>query len=166
VADRVDPLGKRALFWVPVDGERVDDPPPPVARPAAPRVPRPAGAVLPLAQRPARTRRELTGKRALFSPPEPAPAHDGAAPVGQRRAGPGLGAVQLRCATCGRWSAVSVLQFARLHLPFFLWRPGPGFARFMTCPACRRRAWISASWPAPATSAVTPGGRSPVPPPG
>lgn len=142
MADRIDPLGKRALFWVPGAGDRADDPPPPVAGPA--------GATAPLADRAARPRREPTGKHALFSAPEPG---DAAGPAGvagtARSAGAGLGAVQLRCATCGSWSTVSVLQFARLHLPVFLWRPGRGFARFMTCPACRRRAWISASWPAP-----------------
>jgi len=39
-----------------------------------------------------------------------------------------------------------VAQFMALHLPFWLWRPGRGYARLMTCPACRRRSWLSASW--------------------
>ncbi|MDA8267271.1 MAG: hypothetical protein M0013_02720 [Actinomycetota bacterium] len=56
--------------------------------------------------------------------------------------------VQLECATCGEISTVDVVRFAALHVPLFVWRPGRGFTRLMTCPACRRRSWVSASWPA------------------
>lgn len=167
MADRIDPLGKRALFWVPGVGERADDPPPTLRSGAARAGARPVGArratagrpsrgpAVPLADRPVGARRAPTGKHALFSAPEPTKEHPAAGP-GQSdagRSGADRGSVQLRCATCGGWSTVSVLQFARLHLPFFVWRPGPGFARFMTCPACRRRAWISASWPVPRPAA-------------
>lgn len=93
------------------------------------------------------------GKRALYSrpaDPRPEPA-DGADETAGGGSPPptSLNAVHMRCATCGSRTTVGVLRFLRLHLPVFVWRPGRGFARFMTCPACGRRAWVSASWPAP-----------------
>ncbi|MHB8594881.1 MAG: hypothetical protein ACYDB3_11230, partial [Acidimicrobiales bacterium] len=54
--------------------------------------------------------------------------------------------VSLDCSSCGAHSDVEVAGYLLLHLPFFLWRPGRGFTRFLMCPACRRRTWISASW--------------------
>jgi hypothetical protein len=57
-----------------------------------------------------------------------------------------LGRVVVDCSSCKARSEVGVGQFVALHLPFWLWRPGRGYARRMTCPACARRAWLSASW--------------------
>jgi len=54
--------------------------------------------------------------------------------------------VVVECSSCGATSEVSMASFLALHFPFWLWRPGRGYARFMTCPACRRRCWLSASW--------------------
>ena len=123
VTDAPDPLGKRALFWAPgASGEEV---------------------VLP------GRKDKVTGKHALFSaatepPPDEEPS--------EQRAADGFGAgrlvppVAVHCSSCGVETEVDVLDFAALHVPFFLWRPGRGFTRFMTCPSCRRRCWISASW--------------------
>jgi hypothetical protein len=57
-----------------------------------------------------------------------------------------VGPVVVVCASCAVRSEVSVPQFLALHLPFWLWRPGRGYARLMTCPACRKRTWLSATW--------------------
>jgi hypothetical protein len=57
-----------------------------------------------------------------------------------------VGPVVVDCSSCGVRSEVSVTQFLTLHLPFWLWRPGRGYARLMTCPACRKRTWLSATW--------------------
>jgi hypothetical protein len=69
------------------------------------------------------------GRRALFSTPAPQP-----------------GALTLDCASCHARSHVNYLEFARLHLPFWLWIPGRRFSRLLTCPACERRAWVRVSW--------------------
>lgn len=137
---RRDPLGKQALFWAPA-----------ARREPGPADPAPGAA----------------GKRALFSAygdGEPATAEAGRSrPTGRSRpAGPPReaadpplaagrpGTVWLHCGTCGAQRAVDLLHYARLHLPLFLVRPGRGFTRFMTCPACRRRTWLSASLRPPA----------------
>jgi hypothetical protein len=57
-----------------------------------------------------------------------------------------LGRVVVDCSKCKARSEVGVGQFVALHLPFWVWRPGRGYARRMTCPSCQRRAWLSASW--------------------
>jgi hypothetical protein len=57
----------------------------------------------------------------------------------------GLGAITLDCSACGARSDVPLFEFAMLHMPLWLWRPGRGYTRLMTCPACRKRTWISAS---------------------
>jgi hypothetical protein len=69
-----------------------------------------------------------------------------AADEGTRPAQGMLGPVVLRCSSCGARSEVDVVEYLVLHLPVWLWRPGRGFTRFMTCPACRRRTWVSAAW--------------------
>lgn len=118
MTDAPDPLGKRALFWAPAN--RVEDEPLPGKEPA------------------------VAGKYALFSG---AQDEDSEHP-GQREGG-GTGLlppVALHCSSCGTRTEVDVVKYFGLHLPFFLWRPGRGFTRFMTCPACRRRTWVSASW--------------------
>ncbi|MHB8682477.1 MAG: hypothetical protein ACYDA2_10350 [Acidimicrobiales bacterium] len=117
-----DPLGKRALFWAPA--ERDDD------------MPRPGAAT------------EIPGKHALFS----VAATEATSPTARQvmRQGPVasglLPPVTVQCSSCGATTDVDVVGYLTLHLPFFLWRPGRGFTRFMTCPTCRHRAWLSASW--------------------
>ena len=54
--------------------------------------------------------------------------------------------VTVECSSCGAVRDIDVLEYMVLHLPLWLWRPGRGYTRFMTCPACRRRTWVSASW--------------------
>ena len=105
----------------------------------------------------------MPGKYALFSdearaaitdhpvtPFERAPHHAPGTPHPARAAQGGsrgiLSSITVDCATCGARSEVHVSEFLMLHLPIWLWRPGRGYTRFMTCPACRRRTWVSASW--------------------
>jgi hypothetical protein len=124
VSDRgPDPLGKRALFWAPA--ERAADPVLPGEEP------------------------EDAGKYALFSRfSDGLDDQGGQAPGAPAGPGPaGLVApVEVHCSSCGATSQVDLARYLLLHLPFFFWRPGRGFTRFMTCPACRRRTWVSASW--------------------
>jgi hypothetical protein len=135
VTDAPDPLGKRALFWAPA--ERDEDGPRHAAEVHAP------------------------GKHALFSEeartavagrvrPGPGRPHGAPGPAPDRTHGaPGggiLSLVSVECSSCGSRSEVRVAEFALLHLPIWLWRPGRGYTRFMTCPSCRRRTWVSASW--------------------
>ncbi|MGA2522021.1 MAG: hypothetical protein ABSG81_14535 [Acidimicrobiales bacterium] len=140
MTDAPDPLGKRALFWAPA--ERDEDGPRHAAECDAP------------------------GKHALFSPearagagrPHTRRSAGGATRTVQRPGGVGgggggggaqqslLSPITVECSSCGSRSEVRVSEFALLHLPVWLWRPGRGYTRFMTCPACRRRTWVSASW--------------------
>lgn len=142
VPESADPLGKRALF-VPASG---------------PGVPRrqPAPGV-------------GSGKRALYSghagdphpeqaiDPEPADAAQATSPLqhladeaAQSPARPSvggiLGQVHLHCETCDARSQVDVVQSLLLRLPLPVVRPGRGFTHLMTCPACGKRTWMSASW--------------------
>jgi hypothetical protein len=80
---------------------------------------------------------ELRGRHALFSIPE-------------ERARRGL-QILLDCSRCGTRTPVDVFEYLLLHLPVFVWRPGRGYTRLMTCPACRKRTWISASLPSRST---------------
>ena len=140
-----DPLGKRALFWAPATRE--DSPP-------------------------INSERDMSGKHALFSDEARAGVvlsgpgrriaalatndktrRAAAAEVASDRAGVAparplgrfLPAIEVSCSSCGTASRVELMEFLVLHLPVWLWRPGRGYTRFMTCPACRRRAWVSAS---------------------
>lgn len=56
--------------------------------------------------------------------------------------------VRIDCSTCGARQVVGLGRFASLHLPWFVVLPGRGYTRLLTCPACGRRSWLSASWPA------------------
>jgi hypothetical protein len=85
----------------------------------------------------------VAGKYALFSGAGPDPDGFGAGPTSRSGL---LPPVEVECSSCGSRSEIDPVGYLRLHLPFFLWRPGRGFTRFMTCPACRRRTWVSASW--------------------
>lgn len=60
-----------------------------------------------------------------------------------------FGAVVVDCGSCGARRRVDLVRYARLHLPAFFVRPGRGYTHFMTCPACKRRTWVSASWKLP-----------------
>jgi len=136
MADGPDPLGKRALYWMPVEaeaeatgttdamaGHRVDaDHPGSVRAPHA----RPAG------------------KHALFSDATPADEPERArAAVTADDPIPPKGALSVACSTCGSVTRVGLLEFLVLQLPVGAWLPRRTYDRWMTCPACRRRTWTS-----------------------
>jgi hypothetical protein len=110
-----DPLGKRALFWVPSAGE---------PGPAAP-----GGTVaLPV------------GKRALYSgaPPEAdSVAMTSGNPLDER------GSFTVECGRCKQTSHVGVLDMLIFQFPLGVWRPWGRYDHRMTCPTCRKRAWCS-----------------------
>lgn len=56
------------------------------------------------------------------------------------------GTLVLECSACHGLSRVSYVEFARRHLPVWLWLPWRRHSRFMACPACGRRAWLAARW--------------------
>ncbi|HEY4927692.1 MAG TPA: hypothetical protein VIH95_00955 [Acidimicrobiales bacterium] len=135
--DGPDPLGKRALFWMPVepeaDGDALLDGPGGLAVEEAPAASGPRHA------RPA-------GRHALFSDATPAdePERDRAAVT----AGDSVhdrGILTVACSRCGSVTRVGPLEFLVLHFPVGAWLPGRTFDRWMTCPACRNRAWTSVS---------------------
>lgn len=111
---RADPLGKRALFWVPAADALKDDGDGPM--------------VLPV------------GKRALYSGarPEPGLSSAGAAnPLVDR------GAFTVTCERCHRVSRVGWLDLLIYQFPVGFWLPRGRFDHRMHCPSCRRRAWCS-----------------------
>jgi hypothetical protein len=128
-----DPMGKRALYWLPVDelavtGEGADDassrsrgtdpgrfdPRSPHARPA--------------------------GKHALFSSATPA-GDEESADSSQVDPLPQRGMFVITCSSCGSVSRTTLFDVILLNLPFGVWVPLRTFSRWMTCPACRRRSW-------------------------
>jgi hypothetical protein len=168
MSDAPDPLGKRALFWVPAqrdeegprypDGEDVPGkhalysdgglavPPSGRAQPRSGRSDRSLGGIAGHSA----TRRP-TGPRRPAPPEAGAAARRAAAAVApdnlERPDGSGMfGSLTLQCSSCRVLSRVDLIEYIVLHLPIWLWRPGRGYTRFMTCPACRRRTWVSATW--------------------
>ena len=110
-----DPLGKRALFWVPSAGE---------SEPGG------AGATVALP----------VGKRALYSGALPEPdslAMTSGNPLDER------GSFTVECARCRQTSHVGVLDLLIFQFPVAVWRPWGRFDHRMTCPTCRKRAWCS-----------------------
>ncbi len=113
-----DPLGKRALFWVPSAGESETS----EAEPAPKTVPLPVG------------------KRALYSGAKPASdslAVTSGNPLDER------GVFTVECARCSQTSHVGVLDLLIFQFPLGVWLPRGRFDHRMTCPSCRRRAWCS-----------------------
>ncbi len=109
-----DPLGKRALFWVP----------------AAAPTGRSAGA----------TEALPVGKRALYSGARPEPdslAATSGNPLDTR------GAFTVECQRCRQTSHVGLLDLVIFQFPLGYWLPRGRFDRRMTCPSCRKRAWCS-----------------------
>lgn len=112
-----DPLGKRALFWVPSSGEGA-------ARGA------PAGSTVALP----------VGKRALFSGAQPerdSLTTTSENPLSER------GSFTVECGECHQTSHVGVLDLLIFQFPIGVWLPRGRFDHRMTCPTCRRRAWCS-----------------------
>ena len=132
-----DPLGKRALFWMPVGTEAVDDDEP--ARGPTPARGDPA-------HRPPGVARHArpAGKHALFSDATPAAEPEPTrATVTADDPLPARGALSVTCSTCGSVSRVGLVGFLVLQFPVGIWLPGRTFDRWMTCPACRRHTWTS-----------------------
>jgi hypothetical protein len=167
VADAPDPLGKRALFWAPAErdeeGPRYldeDDVPGKHAlyseAPAA-RAPgrggrrRTSESGSPWSSKDGHPSNRRSGhdRRAPLSEVESAGANRAVASPDEleRPVGSGMfGSLVLHCSSCRVRSQVDLVEYFVLHMPVWLWRPGRGYTRFMMCPACRRRTWISASW--------------------
>ena len=113
-----DPLGKRALFWVPSAAE-------PRSR---------AGGS------PGSTVALPVGKRALYSEARPEPdslASTSGNPLDER------GVFTVECQRCRQTSHVGVLDLLIFQFPVGVWLPRGKFDRRMTCPSCRKRAWCS-----------------------
>ena len=136
MTDGPDPLGKRALYWMPVDTQEWTEL---ATDPAADGLgPRATGAV------PVRRHPRPGGKRALFSQatfPEP-PGEAPPPPMGSDQP-PSRGVFAVSCSSCGSMSRVGLVEFMLLHFPFGAWLPLRTYDRWMTCPACLRRTWIS-----------------------
>jgi hypothetical protein len=164
VPEAPDPLGRRALFWAPAERHE-DDPSHPDASPdrgrhalysdpgrAAVRRDKtqpPVADVAPRGRASHPSNRRASAGAAPGSPlpsgraPRPSPPLDDL----ERPAVSGMfGTLTLQCSSCRVRSQVDLVEYIVLHLPLWFWRPGRGYTRFMTCPACRRRTWISASW--------------------
>jgi hypothetical protein len=147
VRENPDPLGKRALYWMPVEpADRVD---PRDRVGPADRIPSPRGwATTPGSPRAATHGRSRvarpSGKHALFSMATPAdePEED-VSTVAADDEIPSRGMVSVACSSCGSVSRVGLVDFVLLHLPFAAWLPLRTYDRWMTCPACRRRTWTS-----------------------
>jgi len=162
VSDAPDPLGKRALFWAP--GERQEERPWAPAEGGVPGKHALFSDVAPVTSPPHSSGRprpsgfDRGGPAQETRPRHPRPPVTlGAAATGSRRTdGPGalerpvgsgmFGSLTLQCSSCRVRSHVDLVEYVVLHLPVWFWRPGRGYTRFMVCPACRRRTWISASW--------------------
>ena len=114
-----DPLGKRALYWVPTGGER-----------AEPTVTAGSTVALPV------------GKRALYSGARP--ERDSLAETSENPIA-GRGAFVVECERCHQTSYIGVLDLVIFQLPIGVWLPRGRFDRRMTCPACRRRSWCGLS---------------------
>ena len=110
-----DPMGKRALFWVPSVGEEVS-------------IEQGLSAALPM------------GKQALYSgalPESDSPATMSDNPLDER------GNFTVECARCRQISHIGVLDLLIFQLPLGVWRPLRRFDHRMTCPSCRKRTWCS-----------------------
>jgi hypothetical protein len=111
-----DPLGKRALFWVPSPGESgsMEGGAPAVALPV--------------------------GKRALYSGARPEPdslVMTSGNPLDER------GTFTVECGRCRQTSHIGVLDLLIFQFPVGIWLPRGPFDHRMTCPSCRKRAWCS-----------------------
>ena len=69
------------------------------------------------------------GKRALFSAAARKP-----------------GTLVVECSRCRGRTRVSYVEFGKRHLPYWAWTPWRRYSRYVTCPACGERAWVSPRW--------------------
>jgi hypothetical protein len=113
-----DPLGKRALFWVPSAN-------------GGPEHPTSTSTVaLPV------------GKRALYSgarAESDSIRNTSDNPLVDR------GTFTVECGRCHQVSHIGLLDLVIFQFPLPAWLPRGMFDRRMTCPSCRKRAWCSVS---------------------
>jgi hypothetical protein len=124
-----DPLGKRALYWVPpIPGRGGDAPAAPAAPAEGEDAPTDSLDSFP------------EGKRALYSgtPLSSDSRHD-IPETSWAASGP----FNVRCQRCGQVSHVGLLNLLIFQLPIGVWLPRGRFDRRMTCPSCRKRSWCS-----------------------
>ena len=114
-----DPLGKRALYGVPINNQvdRQDS----------------HGGRSPTVTLP-------VGKRALYSGAGP---DRGTARLRSERSSGERGVFTVRCQRCRQISRVGLLELLIFQFPVGVWVPRGQFDRRMTCPSCRKRAWCS-----------------------
>ncbi len=163
MSDAPDPLGKRALYWAPAkrdeDGPRTAEEGQVLGKHAlfSEAGSRPASSAAAVGAPVSES--HLAGRGKAGHPSNVRSSYDRPARAGteryssgrpdelERPAGSGMfGTLTLQCSSCRVRSRVDLVEFVVLHLPLWLWRPGRGYTRFMSCPACRRRTWVSASW--------------------
>jgi hypothetical protein len=114
-----DPLGKRALFWVPSGREG-----------SAQGTGSGATVALPV------------GKRALFSG---ARAESDSLLATSGNPLVDRGSFTVLCERCNQSSHVGALDLLIFQFPIGVWLPRGRFDHRMTCPVCRKRAWCSVS---------------------
>jgi hypothetical protein len=135
VASGPDPLGKRALYWLPVDEQAVEGDG--YQSKGSPSMGNDG-----VRLGPDRRHARPMGKHALFSAATPAGEEEGAA-ASTADPLPPHGIFTVACSSCGAVTRVGVFDFLRLQFPIGGWLPGRVFDRWMNCPACRRRTWTS-----------------------
>ncbi len=59
----------------------------------------------------------------------------------------GILCVDITCGSCKRTTTVTIQEFLMMHWPIWVWLPGKGNTHLLTCPMCRKRTWLSVSWP-------------------
>jgi hypothetical protein len=137
VPDGPDPLGKRALYWMPVDRDEVGE----AGADAGTHGTVASGAV-PVSR--VRRHARPAGKHALYS--QATPAGEPVAAKSMATAAdplPARGLFAVTCSSCGSLSRVGLVEFLLLQFPFGAWLPRRTYDRWMTCPACLRRTWTS-----------------------
>lgn len=130
-----DPLGKRALYWVPSASGRGGDAGP-GANPEGEGGSEDGGG---------ETFTDSTdsfpaGKRALYSG---APLSTDSGHDVPETSWEGSGPFTVRCQRCDHVSHVGLLNLLIFQLPLGIWLPRGRFDRRMTCPSCRKRSWCS-----------------------
>ncbi len=154
--DAVDPMGRAALFWMPVEDDRV------APSPGSVRTSRPVGkeALFSASSGKDPSSREGLGQEAVLLSRYAFRASRfafGALKYSAKSLCSFLGSLDARieCSSCGAETVVSPGSFFALQLPVCLWVPRLWTNRrkppshFMVCPACRRRSWTTVSWRLP-----------------
>jgi len=114
-----DPLGKRALFWVPSATNSSGKGTHPAASTTV---------ALPV------------GKRALYSgarPQSDSLATTTGNPIDDQ------GTFTVKCQRCHQLSHLSLLDLVIFQFPLSVWLPRGPYDHRMTCPTCRKRSWCS-----------------------